>query len=69
MFFLHHAQVDRIWWIWQQANGWRWHEYNGNGTNGNPVSLSDPLPMMGLAPDGVVSDYIYTMGGKLCYGY
>ncbi|KAK4442813.1 hypothetical protein QBC34DRAFT_452902 [Podospora aff. communis PSN243] len=69
LFFLHHTQVDRIWWIWQQSVGFRWHEYNGNGLDGNPVSLNDPLPMLGLAPDGVVGDYIYTMGGKLCYGY
>jgi hypothetical protein len=30
VFFLHHTQVDRLWWIWQQRDpGRRLHEFSG----------------------------------------
>ena len=33
------------------------------------VSLGDVLPMLGLAPDRVVGDYMNVMERKLCYTY
>ncbi|KAK0749115.1 hypothetical protein B0T18DRAFT_479243 [Schizothecium vesticola] len=65
LFFLHHTQVDRLWWLWQQKNpSVRIMEYNGNfptpdGSPGPALSLNDKLPMGGLAADGA----------KLCYKY
>ncbi|KAK0735922.1 hypothetical protein B0T18DRAFT_256621, partial [Schizothecium vesticola] len=76
LFFLHHTQVDRLWWLWQQQNpSARTMEYNGNspslpdGSNGPPVSLNDKLPMGGLAAEGVVRDYMDVKSAKLCYKY
>ncbi|TDZ37774.1 Tyrosinase ustQ [Colletotrichum trifolii] len=75
LFFLHHAQVDRVWWMWQQADPDRLKEYSGlqkfqNGTdNDDPASLSDPLRMLGLAEDVSVESVMSTAGGLLSYTY
>lgn len=76
LFFLHHTQVDRLWWLWQQQNpSNRTMQYNGNhpsqpdGSPGAPVSLNDKLPMGGLGAQGVVRDYMDTKSAKLCYKY
>lgn len=75
LFFLHHTQVDRLWWLWQQQNpSNRTMQYNGDHPwqgdgPGAPVSLNDKLPMGGLGPEGVVRDYMDTKSAKLCYKY
>ncbi|KAK0657809.1 hypothetical protein B0T16DRAFT_386283 [Cercophora newfieldiana] len=72
LFFLHHAQVDRLWWIWQQQDpSTRTNAYNGFREDGQgpAATLDDVLPMLGLAPDGVVRDYMDVKGGTLCYTY
>lgn len=77
MFFLHHAQVDRLWWIWQQQSpATRTFAYNGfhnannpDGSNGPPVSLDDLLPMLGLGADVTVRSMMDVRGGSLCYTY
>ncbi|KAK4455207.1 monooxygenase [Podospora aff. communis PSN243] len=75
LFFLHHTQVDRLWWLWQQQNpSARTMAYEGtrplpDGLAGPPATLNDPLLMAGLAPDGIVRDYMDVKGGKLCYTY
>ncbi|KAK4451322.1 hypothetical protein QBC34DRAFT_424167 [Podospora aff. communis PSN243] len=70
IFFLHHAQVDRLWWLWQEANpNVRTDAYDGTDQLGRPVSLNDTLPMEDLAPDGIVKDYMDVKSPKLCYTY
>jgi tyrosinase len=75
IFFLHHTQIDRLWWLWQQQNPRnRTFAYNGfhntdDGSQGPAVTLNDVLPMGGLAADGIVRDYMDIKGGKLCYTY
>ena len=71
MFFLHHTQVDRLWWLWQQkAPQTRTMEYNGLRLDyETQVSLNDKMPMAGLAADAVVRDYMDVKGGTLCYKY
>ncbi|KAJ9143377.1 Tyrosinase central domain containing protein [Pleurostoma richardsiae] len=76
IFFLHHAQVDRLWWIWQQrdtetrlkefhgpAEDFRFHE------DPSASSKADVLPMAGLAEDRTVEDVMDAAGGFLCYRY
>lgn len=72
IFFLHHAQLDRIWWRWQQEipsarlidySGK--HMYNSTGE----ASLSDPLMFAGFTEDMSVVDVMDTQGGPLCYRY
>lgn len=72
VFFLHHAQLDRLWWLWQQRDiPRRLSEYHGrastNGTIG--ATLQDVLTLKGLMSDISVSDIMDTEGGYLCYRY
>jgi tyrosinase len=70
IFFLHHAMVDKVWWQWQQrdtAN--RTYAYKGVRNDGKNATLGDVMPMLGLAPDALVWQYMDTQGGKLCYIY
>jgi hypothetical protein len=71
VFFLHHAQIDRLWWLWQQDNPRRLVEYNGyaDRNSSKKASINDLLPMLGLAPDLPVSTIISTTSGLLCYRY
>ncbi|KAI8192414.1 Tyrosinase ustQ [Colletotrichum sp. SAR 10_75] len=77
VFFLHHAQVDRLWWLWQNRDfDGRSKEYFGPSENflekhpQNSESHSmDVLPMGGLVKNGKVADYLSTLGGHLCYTY
>lgn len=77
VFFLHHAQVDRLWWLWQNRDfDGRSKEYFRPSENflekhpQNSESHSmDVLPMGGLVKNGKVADYLSTLGGHLCYTY
>jgi len=72
IFFLHHGQLDRIWWLWQQENPeerltefvGRAHSYS-NAT----ASLNDLLDLNGFVPNVLVSTVMDTVGGTLCYQY
>jgi len=72
VFFLHHTQLDRIWWKWQQIEpSTRFGMYKGKAAHGSKyeATLSDIIPMGGLAPDIKVSDILNTVSGMLCYRY
>lgn len=51
LFFLHHAQVDRLWWLWQQGNPTvRNSEYVGRrevtpGFGGRPLQPGEVAPV------------------------
>ncbi|KAK2025705.1 Di-copper centre-containing protein [Colletotrichum zoysiae] len=69
IFYLHHAQLDRVWWLWQMRDkNNRVHDYGGEGDRGN-VSLTDTLPLAGLDKDLTVADIMDTEGGEMCYRY
>ncbi|TIC95046.1 Tyrosinase ustQ [Colletotrichum higginsianum] len=73
VFYLHHAQIDHLWWRWQQENkAARLYEYEGkhmfNSTDGE-ASLSDMLHYGGFTEDIPVSLVMDTEGGRLCYRY
>ncbi|PSN59511.1 monooxygenase [Corynespora cassiicola Philippines] len=77
IFFLHHAQVDRLWYLWQQeALANRTLAYGGpktqdqfDGTTPPPASLDDIMPFQNLAKDLAVRDVMSTTSGGLCYKY
>jgi len=71
IFFLHHAMVDKVWWQWQQhrATPNRTYAYNGLRRDKTNATLDDVMPMLGLAPDALVRQYMDTQGGTLCYLY
>jgi len=74
-FFLHHGQIDRTWWIWQNqdlAN--RQCAIGGTITvNNDPPSrngtLDDWLDMDILNTSNVIRNVMSTMMGPLCYVY
>ena len=75
MFFLHHAQIDRTWWIWQmQDPDNRVNAIAGTITlNKNPPSrngtLEDVLDL-GLNTTVLrIAEVMSTTGGVLCYVY
>lgn len=51
LFFLHHAQIDRLWWMWQQGNPeTRNAEYEGirergPGIRGRPLLPGEVAPI------------------------
>ena len=72
VFFLHHTQLDRIWWKWQQIDPQaRLKDYAGQAayTSNTEAELKDPLPLGDLAPDVRVEDMMNTASGYICYRY
>ncbi|GAB7355848.1 hypothetical protein MBLNU459_g6510t1 [Dothideomycetes sp. NU459] len=72
LFFLHHTQLDRIWWIWQQRNPeQRIRAYGGRNSRHSiaVASLEDALKMKGLAPTIKVEEVMNTEDELLCYRY
>lgn len=77
-FYLHHAMIDRVWWIWQQldpetrtgANG-----IAGTGTFLNmppsPDTTLDTVLNLGYAagPPQTMRDLMSTTDGPMCYIY
>ncbi|KAF8686470.1 Common central domain of tyrosinase [Rhizoctonia solani] len=72
LFFLHHAQVDRLWTLWQGRNETRLHDYAGNtvqNMTANTASLGDEMFTLGFAPERDVQSLMDTMASGLCYTY
>ena len=72
LFFLHHAQIDRLWWKWQQNDPiHRVWEYSGpaDGQGETKCSLDDSLSYMGLGEDMKVSSVMDTEDGRSMYRY
>ncbi|KAK1831521.1 hypothetical protein QBC39DRAFT_92827 [Podospora conica] len=73
LFFLHHTNVDRLWWLWQQKSPQtRTNAYNGyriDGSDSAPASLDDVLPMMKFAADRKVREFMDVKSAGLCYTY
>ncbi|TVY44172.1 Tyrosinase-like protein [Lachnellula occidentalis] len=75
VFWLHHGQIDRTWWIWQNqdiAN--RLDVISGTLTmNDSPASrngtLDDLLDLRVLADPVAIKDVVSTLAGPLCYIY
>ena len=72
IFFLHHAQLDHLWWLWQQQDLQRLKEYAGkhmyNSTDDNASGL-DMLQFGGFVEDIPVVRVMNTKNGFLCYQY
>ncbi|KGM92544.1 uncharacterized protein PADG_11373 [Paracoccidioides brasiliensis Pb18] len=74
VFYLHHSQIDRIWWIWQNldpAN--RLHAVAGDTEMYNPSSrngTADDLVDLGYLGDECrLGDLLSATGGPFCYIY
>lgn len=70
IFYLHHSQLDRIFWLWQSKDKEaRVYDYSGEGPDNSTVSLSDVIILSGLDMDVTVAEIMDTEGGEMCYRY
>ncbi|CAE6451562.1 unnamed protein product [Rhizoctonia solani] len=72
LFYLHHAQIDRMWTLWQGRNKTRLYDYAGNtvqNTTTNTALLNDMMPMLDLAESRNVEGFMDTQANGLCYTY
>jgi tyrosinase len=71
LFFLHHFQLDRLLWKWQQIRPAERKTYNTKKSKDAELrtSLKDKLVMGDLGTEILVADVIDTEGGLLCYKY
>ncbi|KAJ2809664.1 hypothetical protein H4S07_003126 [Coemansia furcata] len=68
-FYMHHANIDRLWWQWQNNPG-RLFQYNGPGTQGE-AQLSDVIPedhSVSFGGQAVGSVMVLGFNG-MCYAY
>ncbi|KAK8098833.1 tyrosinase [Apiospora kogelbergensis] len=75
MFWLHHAQIDRTWWIWQNQKPLeRVFQIAGTQTLLNyptspDASIEDPLDLHYTASNSAVKFHLSSVGGPYCYIY
>ncbi|KXJ97681.1 hypothetical protein Micbo1qcDRAFT_200339 [Microdochium bolleyi] len=76
VFYLHHAQVDRMWATWQDADpAARRFAYNGTSTIFNPVGVTPEVNNATvmhfgvLAPPMTLGEGMDPMAGMYCYRY
>jgi tyrosinase len=70
LFFMHHVNVDRLWWLWVQNNtAARTYDFGGLEYGGVQGTLDTKLEMLGYAPNKLVRDVMSTQNDLLCYRY
>ncbi|KAH9477723.1 N-acetyl-6-hydroxytryptophan oxidase ivoB [Psilocybe cubensis] len=79
LFYLHHANLDRLWTKWQSANASRLTDISGpvskfgppfgDAPNSQNVTLNFGINLGKLAPAITVGDVMNTQGNTLCYKY
>jgi tyrosinase len=72
LFFLHHVQLDRLWWLWQRRQeGGGLEAYGGHRERHSieMATLEDRIVMGALAPDIKVKEFMDIHGEMLSYDY
>lgn len=71
IFWLHHVQLDRLWWQWQkEAPKRRLEDYKQHESERQrPTSLQNVLQYGGLAEGVKVGKVMNTENNILCYRY
>ncbi|TFK35809.1 hypothetical protein BDQ12DRAFT_634639 [Crucibulum laeve] len=77
IFYMHHANLDRVWWSWQKRDlSARLQDISGpinlmdySNTIGGNVTLSFPLSTGVNADDVMIQDVMNIRGETLCYDY
>ncbi|KAJ7128802.1 tyrosinase [Mycena crocata] len=73
VFYLHHANLDRIWWTWQQMDlPKRLFDISGRSTIDPPfvdITLAFELKMLNLAPSIPIRDIMDPRRGRFPYTY
>jgi tyrosinase len=65
LFFLHHANLDYLWAIWQKQDGSRLSDYSAQ--RGEDFGANTKLSMGVIAPEKTAKDVIDT--NQLCFKY
>ncbi|CEL51520.1 hypothetical protein RSOLAG1IB_00055 [Rhizoctonia solani AG-1 IB] len=81
MFHLHHANVDRLWWLWQEKNSINKYAFHGGSVqnrsssdiypNGQPpwLNKTDAVPSAGLWDVYTIEQTLDTRSWPWCYVY
>ncbi|KAJ2915005.1 hypothetical protein MD484_g5409, partial [Candolleomyces efflorescens] len=72
LFYLHHANLDRVWWHWQQADpANRLYDLSGPTTKGGniPITLDFELDFPALGPNITVRDTMDSSLEPNCFTY
>ena len=72
LFFLHHTQLDRLWWLWQQRqpdNGLVSYGGYKERHSMDKASLDDMIEMKDFVENVKVADVMSVEGDLLCYTY
>ncbi|KAK4541121.1 hypothetical protein LTR36_008346 [Oleoguttula mirabilis] len=72
LFFLHHTQLDRLWWLWQQRQPDKGLQAYGGHKQRHSMdlaSLIDKISVQALASSVKVADLMDVQGELLCYHY
>ncbi|KAH8881179.1 Di-copper centre-containing protein [Thozetella sp. PMI_491] len=70
IFWLHHAQLDRLWWIWQKEDPQnRFSEYKNSPAQASFATIYDEMEYLGLFENRTVSEVMRTDTDILCYRY
>ncbi|KAJ2924908.1 hypothetical protein H1R20_g12172, partial [Candolleomyces eurysporus] len=67
LFYLHHGNVDHVWWEWQNKK--KAYQYDFQGAEGTPDSICDYLPLNKLGPDIPIGLALKTEWYPQCYTY
>lgn len=79
VFYLHHAQIDRVWWIWQMLSPYE-RQFTSNAIAGTQTFLNMPPSANGTLDDLIefghaagptrpIGDLLSTVNGPFCYLY
>jgi len=77
VFYLHHANLDRVWWSWQKKDlSRRLTDISGpiyfqdyDNLQGGNVTLAFPISIGFNGPNVTIGDTMDIRGGLLCYEY
>ncbi|KAF8597835.1 Di-copper centre-containing protein [Ceratobasidium sp. AG-I] len=81
MFHMHHGNVDRLWWLWQEKNLINKFSFRGGAVqnisaldqypNGSPpwLSKTSPIPGAGMFKSISIASVLDTRSPPLCYVY
>ncbi|KAI9047326.1 hypothetical protein LZ554_008773 [Drepanopeziza brunnea f. sp. 'monogermtubi'] len=75
IFFIHHAQIDRLWWLWQQQHPSQRNvefagpKYEDGEMAATGADVTDRVLMLGLGKDHSVRGLLTTKSDVLCYKY
>lgn len=81
MFHMHHGNIDRLWWLWQEKNPRNKQAFRGGSVqnisavaefpNGQPpwLNKTDMIPTAGMYDSYSIGDVLDTRSWPLCYVY